>query len=523
MTTTRNAVVNSPSEDAAAAPRRSGRTIGWSIALGAVVVTAAVLAVNLHRNGHNQGDDFALYLRQARSIFDGDIAQVVADNRFAVLNSDYGFSPTAYPWGFPLLLSPFVKQWGLDYGRLKLVEVACFCVWIVLVHGIVRRRVGRGLAIAIAAVLATGPVLLAHTDQLLSEYPHAMVLALWMWWLDRVLRRSPLIGAGTRQLVTLGVLGAAAYNVRRESIILIAVILVTQLVELVRARRARPPAPVPWLTVATPHLALLGSIVFFQLLIPSMLIPDNGDSPGYVLDRLGDLTGVMTQMLGIGQHPLIGVLVLLLAGAGMVVGCITRPRLDVPLSVLTVLSAVTVSTHFRIVGRYYFQVLPFILYFAAAAIIAAVQAVRSAEVRRAAVAVAMLPVAFLVGVHVVNLPSDLADVRDFNADGRQQSGPTNPDVAPIFDAVLNYTEPTATIGYYRARTMTLYTDRRSIQTLSIEHMFQHADYFAQQRFSSYFQPNITEADALARGMVEVWSNSRWILWKLPGPPPAGPL
>ena len=123
----------------------------------------------------------------------------------------------------------------------------------------------------------------------------------------------------------------------------------------------------------------------------------------------------------------------------------------------------------------------------------------------------------------MNLPSDLADVRDFNADGREQSGPTNPEVAPIFDAVQQYTEPTATVAYYRARTMALYTDRRSIQTLSIERMIQHADYFAQQRFSSYFQPNITEVDALARGMVEVWSNSRWILWKLPGPSPATPL
>jgi hypothetical protein len=522
VTTTGSTVVNSPSGPAAPAPRRSGRTLGWSIALGIVVVTGAVLAVNMHRNGHNQGDDFALYLRQARSIFDGDTAQVVADNRFAVLNSDYGFSPIAYPWGFPLLLSPFVKLWGLDYDRLKLVEVACFCIWIVLVHGIVRRRVGRGIAIAVAAVLATAPVLLAHTDQLLSEYPHAMVLAIWVWWLDRVLRRSPLIGAGTRQLVTLGVLGAAAYNVRRESIILIAVILVTQLAEVVRARRARPPAPVPWLTVATPHLAFLGSIVAFQLLIPSMLIPDNGDGPGYVLERIGDFTGVLTQQLGIGEHPLIGVLILLLAGAGMVVGCVKRPRLDVPLAALTVLTAVTVSTHFRIVGRYYFQIVPFLLYFAAAAIIAAVQAARRAEVRQAAVAVAMVPLAFLVGVHAVNVPTDLADVRDFNADGRQQSGPTNPDVAPIFDAVLTYTEPTATIGYYRARTMTLYTDRRSIQTLSIERMIQHADYFAQQRFSSYFQPPVAEADAVARGMVEVWSNSRWILWKLPGPPTATP-
>ena len=125
-------------------------------------------------------------------------------------------------------------------------------------------------------------------------------------------------------------------------------------------------------------------------------------------------------------------------------------------------------------------------------------------------------------MHAVNLPSDLADARDFNEGGRQQLGPTNPEVAPIYAVVLLYTEPTATIAYWRARTMTLYTDRRSVQTLSIDRMLQHADYFAQQRFSSYFEPAITESEALARGMVPVWSNSRWILWKLPGPLPATP-
>ena len=64
--------------------------MGWfrALTLGLVVGGAVVLAIELHRRGHAQGDDFALYLRQARSIFEGDIGAVVADNRFAVLNVD---------------------------------------------------------------------------------------------------------------------------------------------------------------------------------------------------------------------------------------------------------------------------------------------------------------------------------------------------------------------------------------------------------------------------------------------------
>lgn len=102
---------------------RGGRA-GHAAALGTVVLAAAVAGMLLHRTGHTQGDDFALYLRQARSVFDGDIAAVVADNRFAVLYSDNSFSPIAYPWGWPLLLAPFVHLWGLDYDRLKVLEVA---------------------------------------------------------------------------------------------------------------------------------------------------------------------------------------------------------------------------------------------------------------------------------------------------------------------------------------------------------------------------------------------------------------
>ncbi len=498
---------------------RAPRTLGWTIALTLVVAVGAVCAVLLHRNGHNQGDDFALYLRQARSIFDGDPAQVVSDNRFAVLNSGGAFSPIAYPWVFPLLLSPFVKWWGLDYDRLKLVEVACFCAWIVLVHGIVRRRAGRVLAIAVAAVVATAPALLAHTDQLLSEFPHALALGIFIWWFDRVKLDHDLIASATSRLVVLGVLGALAYNVRRESVVLLGAIVVVQVVELFQAWRRDPTRRVPWLTVATPHLAMVGSIVVFQLLLPSMLIPDSGDGPRYIPDRIGDFAGVLTRQLGIGRHPAIGVVILVLAGAGIVVGCIKRPKLDIPLAAIGLFSMATVSTHFRMVDRYYFQVLPWVLYFAAQAVIALVQVSREAEVRRVAPIIAAIPLLYLVAVHAAVLPGDIGDARDFNRAGRQQIGPTDPATIPIYEAVEKYTEPGAVVAFFRARTMSLLTDRLAFQTASLPRIRQRADYFAQQRYSDYFQPGDTEAELEAAGFVEVWSNERWILWRLPDHPP----
>ena len=71
-----------------------------------------------------------------------------------------GGDPADVPVGFAVLLAPFVRVFGLDYGRLKLVEVACFCAWLVLYHGIVRRRTGRVVAMVVTAVFATAPVYL---------------------------------------------------------------------------------------------------------------------------------------------------------------------------------------------------------------------------------------------------------------------------------------------------------------------------------------------------------------------------
>ena len=350
-------------------------------ALIVVVLIAAMTALSLHRNGHTQGDDFALYLRQARSLFDGDIDQVVADNRFAVLNSNNGFSPNAYPWGWPLLLSPFVHLWGLDYDRLKLIEVGLLCAWLVLLHGIIRRRVGRPIALAVIAVLGTAPAFLGHTDQLLSEFPHLVAVAVVIWWYDRMRARGPLVGASTPDLAILGALSTLAFNMRREGIVLVGVIAVIQAIELFGGARSARGSRVrtlirsiqtSWRNVLVPHVAFAVSTTLFQLLLPTALLPDNGNSREFINNRFGDYPGVLTGQLGIGRHPAIGVAIVAVALIGVVIGVRRRPSMDGVLALLAALTALTISTHFRLVDRYWFQVTPWVLYFAAVAVAAAV-------------------------------------------------------------------------------------------------------------------------------------------------------
>jgi hypothetical protein len=507
-------------------PTATVSSVARTLALPVIVAVAAISAVQLHRTGHTQGDDFALYLRQARSLFDGDVGQVVADNRFAVLNSDSGFSPIAYPWAWPLLLSPFVHAWGLDYDRLKLIEVATFCLWLVLLHGIVRRRIGWWPAIAIVAVFATSPLYLAHTDQLLTEFPHLAAVALVIWWYDRIRSDATLLTATTGRLMTLGALVVLAFNVRRESIVLLGVLGVMELYDIIVAgRMGRNSVTVGigevvrerWRAIVTPFATFAVGAALAQLLLPTDLLPDNGNSSTFLDDRMAEYPGILSDHLGLGDHTWVGVAVLIVALCGAVIGVRRRPTLDTPLLLLAVLSTLAISTHLRRVDRYWFQVTPWVVYFATVALVAALGWLfaRWGRSVRVATAVALVPLGVLVVAHGVVLAGDVSDAQQYNDAGRVQSGPSNPVVAPIFDAVAEFTEPDAIVAYYRARTMTLMTDRRAFQTKKIENIIERADYYAERRNSTFWQPELTAADARRAGFEEVWSDQQWILWRLP--------
>lgn len=485
-------------------------------ALPLVLIGSGVLAVALHRAGHTEGDDFALYLRQARSIFDGDPGQVIADNRFAVNNSSAVFSPIGYPWGWPLILSPFVWRWGLDYDQLKLIEVASFLVFLVFLHGIVRRRIGAVAALGVVMVIGTSPAYLRHTEQLLTEFPYLAALGAVLWWLDRTMAASKLIDARIGHLVTLGVFAALAFNVRREAVVVPAAIVVIQAVEIVseswRPRDMVERVRTSWQAIAAPHLSFAGFVVFFQLLLPTALFPDNGNSPGNIDDRWKEAPWIISDQLGLGPRTWVGVILLLLAAVGIVIGLIRRPRLDGPILLIALLSAVTVGTHIRRVDRYWFQVTPFVLYFALAAC-CAVAAVLVRNRRELALWLGVAPLGILLFAHANVLPSKIDGTQRFNDSGAMMSGPPNPDVMPIFDAVAELTPPDAVVAYFKSRTMTLLTDRRSFQHNNIDVVALRADYLAQRRRPNGWQPSVE--DVAQTNFVEIWSNDRWILWEIP--------
>ena len=132
----------------------AGSPGGWHPAivpalLAVVVGAMAAVMLATHRSGHWWGDDWALYLRQAQSLIDGNPGDITADNRFTTDHTlGAPFSPPLYPWGFPLILAPFVAVLGLDIDALHIVPVLCASVFACAWFALARPRIGTVAAFA---------------------------------------------------------------------------------------------------------------------------------------------------------------------------------------------------------------------------------------------------------------------------------------------------------------------------------------------------------------------------------------
>lgn len=477
--------------------------------VGLVLVVAA-LSISLNLRGPGWGDDFTLYLRQSKSLIDGNIGQVISDNHFNVDNAAKpGFSPYVYPWGFPILLAPFYRVFGLNYGRLKLVEVASLCGFLWFFHELLRRRMPKWLAFGAVTAVGTTLAYLRHTDSLLSEYPYMLTAAITLWWLDRCRRNGPLDTATRSHLIALGLLAMAVFNIRREGLAIVPAIAVVQLIDLrtrwhsADLRRA-----------ATPYVAFTLSVILLQFMLPSAIAPEYDGAglqqtwrklKGPFRAAFADQVG-FPQLGGFGLGAICG-----LAVAGMVIRLRRTAAADAALIVFAVGSMVIVGMIPAQAERYLLGVTPFVLYFA-------VQALAALELPRLnAPWLAMAGVGILIVAHLAQLPGPIGDVRRANASGAVVDGPESPYAQAGFAAIRTYTHQDDVVAFFRARALTFYTNRRAVQSSELEIVRQRADYFLMRRDSTYSQPLVTGSAGTDMGWTVVWQDGTWVLWHVTHP------
>jgi hypothetical protein len=139
--------------------------------LGLIVLVSCVISFFMLTRGHVWPDDFAGYLLQAKSLQTGQMAALIQRNTFMLDHSSFPPGPVAYPWGFPVLLTPFYTLFGMNPLALKLPGILFYAIFLVSFFYLARTRLPENQALVLTGLFSVLPALLSATDLIQSDIP----------------------------------------------------------------------------------------------------------------------------------------------------------------------------------------------------------------------------------------------------------------------------------------------------------------------------------------------------------------
>src|SRR5262247_3698678 len=105
---------------------------------------------------------------QAKSILNGTTHEFVEHNSFTIFESSIQIGPVAYPWGYPLILTPALILKGIHPLTLKVPGLFFFAGFLICLYLVTLNRLTRTESLLIVSVFAFNPVLTKFLDQILS-------------------------------------------------------------------------------------------------------------------------------------------------------------------------------------------------------------------------------------------------------------------------------------------------------------------------------------------------------------------
>ncbi len=495
----------------------------------------AIMFAAKHR-GHWWGDDWALYIRQAEGLVNGNAGEVGEQNVFTTtMSAGAPFSPGLYPWGFPALLAlaiPFVGSGVDDLVIVPFLGAIAFALgW----YALAKPRIGAPTALVGLIAVCFTPLLVGWTELIQSEFPFAAAVMITLVWLDRLIARDGLVGAGARwwALALLGFLAFFAFETRREGFGLIPAIAAAQLFALIGQRQAG--AELPWrlsrsergllaARLVVPYTVALAGVVASKLFLPTVIVPKlEGVSLANMWDRKRKHVGHLAELAGFkrpgvpdasvwGSNRLgwtIVVIWLVLFGVGVVLAFTRHRQRDAHLVVYIAVAGTLGTSFSATLSRYLISVAPLISLLALTAVVTLAGWKRQ-WVGIAVATALLIPIA---GANLYDANKRVDNAETFAKYGQIEWGAQHPDAIAMFDEVKALTEPNDIVASPKARSMVWATGRRSVQV---------DDY---RPMPTKVTPDLVVTEIGSKRVAELaanpnyeeaWRNSRFVLYILKG-------
>src|SRR6266545_2353332 len=129
-----------------------------------ILVSLVIGACSLTR-GHEWGDDFAWYILQTKSIVNGATDEFIEQSAFTNYQSTTHLGPLAYPWGYPLILTPAYALKGINPLALKLPALVFYAGFLVCLYFWMKEHLTQVESLLVVALFAFNPLLLQFLDQ----------------------------------------------------------------------------------------------------------------------------------------------------------------------------------------------------------------------------------------------------------------------------------------------------------------------------------------------------------------------
>lgn len=436
---------------------------------------SAFLGSSVLTRGHFWGDDFAAYIMQAKSIQARDMDSFVERNAFTVLQSSHEeghqMGPVAYPWGFPLMLTPVYALIGISPLGLKLPVLATYLVFLVTFFLLLRRRLTMTESLLIVSLFALNSKLLLFLDNIISDIPFLFLSTLAILITDIYVHET----RSTQRLTFAALTGAAifaAFFIRTQGVILLGSVLLFQGFRFLGQRKH----PRHLVTDSIVIVAIFGI-----LWGGTSLIFPGGQSSYLALYADFNMAFLMENIIGYSK--LFGEFFAALPGQPLFfgvfavfffIGLIARFKTDLLFVIYTSLYLIVLWTWPEWQGyRMIFPVLPFFIYFSLQGINFILRQFPEFFAMNAKRLVYTMLIIISCAFLFTSSKNALTNLRS----GREINGPFDPYSMATYEFIRNETPPESVIVFFKPRAMRLMTDHDALALTECERLLE-GDYLA---------------------------------------------
>jgi len=470
-----------------------------------ILLTSLALGASVLTRGHEWGDDFASYIMQAQSILNGDMDEFIERNSFTIFESSVQIGPVAYPWGYPLALTPALLLKGVHALTLKLPGLIFFAGFLVCFYLLTGNRLTRTESLLLVALFAFNPVLIGFLDYILSDIPFLFSVFLALLLITKLDAKH-----GMWMYVFLGAAIFFAFFIRTTGVILLAGFLAHQALLFYQDRAKRR-------DIALNSAVVLAAFVLFWF-VSSLIFPNGQGSyfqqlMGFtietLLENIVNYFYLFVQFFDSNPTPAWTYIYYVLV-AFFAVGVWTRRNTDQVLIIFFVFyfAAMVIWPEWQGI-RFIFPLIPIFIYFSFQGMLASVR---------------MLPERhhFLgQGVHY-SFWLVLAGIFLFNSgthayltlkDDRRINGPFDPVSSDMYNFIRAETPSESVFVFFKPRAFRLFTDRDAIMALECDRLLM-GDYVVLHKTWEYSQILPDDIRNCNLSLKNVYENRRFIVYEL---------